>query len=398
MLTIEKTIEPSDEQWIMAIEGARNPMNSWHLMDSGVKAWEIEDGYEEEYFALGENDRKLMMNLAKAGTEHSKYRRMIPVWVTINAPLYWWKEADSYTIGKVQNSCSTMHRLTHKPFELSDFSFEHLIGNNYKEFTDVEMGDEEYSREDWFPISEHPRYLVSNFGRVLNAKTQRMLKQCVNSAGYKKVVLNGKNKYVHRLVAEACIQNPDNLPEVNHKDGNKWNNTAENLEWVSKSDNAKHAFDLGLRSVDGYTRYRVSQSCRRFSVSEVEEIKRMYDEGMTKKEIADVIGCTSSVICNLLNDKTYREIEMTPFDVARITIDHLNELRDLYLATKDKRWWWQMIQLLPTSYNQKRTVMLNYEVLAKMYRERKAHKLDEWRVLCDWIKTLPYSELITMEE
>lgn len=402
MLKIEKTVLPDSEQWIMAIQGARNPMNSWDRIDSKdilLNPNDVEFGYEPMYeFVIGDNDRKLMMSLNKGGTEHSKYRRMIPVWVTINAPLYWWKEADTYTVGKVQNSCSTMHRLTHKPFEMSDFSFDRLIGNEEKVLTDIEIGEEEYSREEWVPVSEHPRYLVSNFGRVLNAKTQRILKQCVNSAGYKKVVLNGKNKYVHRLVAEAYIQNPDALPEVNHKDGNKWNNTAENLEWVSKSENAKHAFDLGLRSVDGYTRYRVSQSCRRFSVSEVEEIKRMYDEGMTKKEISDVVGCTSSVICNLLNDKTYREIEMTPYDVARITVDHLNELRDLYLATKDKVWWWQMIQLLPTSYNQKRTVFLNYEVLAKMYRERKNHKLDEWHTLCDWIKTLPYSELITMEE
>ena len=400
MLKIEKVVLPSPEQWEIVIEGMRNPLNSWHLSDSGKEHIENPQTLNTASFQfhLGENDHKLMMGLNKGGTEHSKYRRMIPVWVTINAPLYWWKEADTYTIGKVQNSCSTMHRLTHKPFEMSDFSFDHLIGNDEKVFTDIELGEEEYSREEWIPLSEHPRYLVSNFGRVLNAKTQRILKQCVNSAGYKKVVLNGKNKYVHRLVAEAYIQNPDALPEVNHKDGNKWNNTVENLEWVSKSENAKHAFDLGLRSVDGYTRYRVSQSCRRFSVSEVEEIKRMYDEGMTKKEIADIIGCSSSVICNLLNDKTYREIEMTPYDVARITVDHLNELRDLYLATKDKRWWWQMIQLLPTSYNQKRTLFLNYEVLAKMYRERKNHKLDEWHTLCDWIKTLPYSELITMEE
>lgn len=219
MLKIEKTIEPSEEQWIMAIEGARNPMNSWHLMDSGVKAWEIEDGYEDEYFALGENDRKLMMSLNKGGTEHSKYRRMIPVGVTITAPLYWWKEADTYTVGKVQNSCSTMHKIHAKEFTLDDFSHEHLV-------------------------------------------------------------------------------------------------------------------DTGFESI------------------------------------------------RLLEN----------------IIDALNKARELFLETKSKAWWWQMIQLLPTSYNQKRTVFLNYEVLAKMYRERKNHKLDEWHTFCDWIKTLPYSELITMGE
>ena len=228
MLKIEKYLVPNEEQWVMAIEGARNPMNSWDRIDSHVgivNEADYELGYEPIYdFFLGNNDRKLMMQLAKAGTEHSKYRRMIPVWVTINAPLYWWKEADTYTVGKVQNSCSTMHKIHSKEFTLDDFSHEHLVG-----------------------------------------------------------------------------------------------------------------------SVVGFDLYPPKQE--------------------------------------LMN-----------------AIYTLNKCRKLFLETKDKVWWWQMIQLLPTSYNQKRTVFLNYEVLAKMYRERKNHKLDEWHTLCDWIKTLPYSELITMEE
>ena len=224
MLTIEKTVLPTTEQWLIAIEGARNPMNSWDRIDSQEckHMGEAQCGYMsicEEMdgcFWLGDNDRKLMMNLAKAGTEHSKYRRMIPVWVTINAPLYWWKEADTYTVGKVQNSCSTMHKIHSEEFTLDDFSIEHMTPNI-------------------------------------------------------------------------------------------------------------------LRNAFMYTLYA------------------------------------------------------------------LNDAREMFLETKDKKWWWQMIQLLPTSYNQKRTLFLNYEVLAKMYRERKNHKLDEWHTLCDWIKTLPYSELITME-
>ena len=123
----------------------------------------------------------------------------------------------------------------------------------------------------------------------------------------------------------------------------------------------------------------------------------MHCSGMTKQEIADKIGCYSSVICNILNGKTYREIEMTPYDIAKVLVDHLNELRELYLETKSKDVWWQIIQLLPSSYNQKRTIMLNYEVLANMYKSRKNHKLDEWVEFCKWIETLPYSELITGE-
>jgi hypothetical protein len=219
MLTIEKTVLPSPDQWEIVIEGTRNPMNSWDRMDSYCGFLEDElpiNPCDELFYFIGENDRKLMMSLNKGGTEHSKYRRMIPVWVTINAPLYWWKEADTYTVGKVQNSCSTMHKIHSKEFTLDDFSHEHLV-------------------------------------------------------------------------------------------------------WEAK----------------------------------------------------DFLG---------------------------VMVGYLNSCRENYLANKDKKWWWQMIQMLPTSYNQKRTVFFNYEVLAKIYRERKNHKLDEWHTFCDWIKTLPYSELITMEE
>lgn len=222
MLTINKTVLPSPEQWEIIIEGMRNPMNSWDKMDSANRAWEIDDGYEDVYFAIGENDHKLMMQLAKGGAVHAKYRRMIPVFLTINAPLYWWKEFDTYKVGTVANSCSTMHKIHAKEFTFDDFSCE-----------------------------------------------------------------------------------------------------------------------------------------------------RLYPSGRAALEHV---------------------------------IDELNHARDWFLECSHdfpddkKNDWWQMIQLLPTSYNQKRTVFFNYEVLAKIYRERKNHKLDEWHTFCDWIKTLPYSELITMEE
>lgn len=215
MLTIEKFVLPSPEQWEIIMEGMRNPKNSWGKMDSYTTKIEDPETLETadyEWF-MGENDHDLAMRLANGGSVHAKYRRMIPVWVTINAPLYWWKEADTYTVGKVQNSCSTMHKIHAKEFTLDDFSHEHLSDG-------------------------------------------------------------------------------DGLWE---------------LEWVIKC---------------------------------------------------------------------------------------LNEWRVKFLKTKDKQDWWQMIQLLPSSYNQKRTVFLNYEVLANMYKWRRHHKLDEWHTLCDWIETLPYSELI----
>jgi hypothetical protein len=217
MLKIEKTVLPSPEQWEIIIEGLRNPMNSWDKMDSHLCEYSghtacghmgrCEEGL---CYDIGEKDHNLMAKLAKGGAVHAKYRRMIPVYVTINAPLYWWKEFDTYKVGTVANSCSTMHKIHSKEFTLDDFSHEHLITG-------------------W----------------------------------------------------EECLIN---------------------------------------------------------------------------------------------------------------TIHMLNYARDRYLETKAKQGWWQMIQMLPTSYNQKRTVMLNYEVLVGIYRDRRNHKLDCWHTFCDWIETLPYAK------
>ena len=219
--------------WEHAIRGMRNPMNSWEKSDTGwigIENLEIGDHHidldmdELSVKVIGLNDHELMMKLAAGGPVHAKYRRMIVVYVDITAPLYWWKEFDTYKVGTVANSCSTMHKIHAKEFELDDFSTEHL-------------------------------------------------------------------------------------------------------------------FDV-----------------------------------------------------DSLNT------EVWSLDVIRQIIEALNVARDAFLATNDKRYWWQMIQLLPSSYNQKRTVMLNYEVLAGIYPMRKNHKLDEWREFCSWIEKLPYSEVIVGEE
>ena len=204
-----------------AIRGARNPMNSWDRMDSC---------YNNGEFEIGENDYKLLKNLTIAGPEHRKWNRMVTVTMDITAPLYWWKEYDTYKVGTVANSCSTMHKIQAKEFELDDFSYDHL-----------------YEEENGW---------------------------------------------------------------IEDKNGYKW--------------------------------------C-----------------------------CAPTCL--------------------ETTVNTLNAYRYQYNKTKDKKYWWQMIQLLPSSYNQKRTVHLNYEVLGTMYHQRRHHKLDEWHVFCDTIKTLPYSEFITRE-
>lgn len=226
--------------WEHAIRGMRNPMNSWEKSDS---EW---DGYGElDGYSIGPNDLDLMMRLRNAGTDHRKFMRMITVYVDITAPLYWWKEFDTYKVGTVANSCSTMHKIHEKEFTLEDFSCEHLI---------------EFIR-----------------GQDLNGWT---------------------------LEENDLIALPNDP-------------------------------DYGYSSV------------------------------------------------GILRD---------------IIIKALNFNREKYLETKDKKYWWQMIQLLPSSYNQKRTVMLNYEVLANIYKSRKNHKLDDWVEFCKWIETLPYSEIITGEK
>lgn len=217
MIKLEHVVLASPEQMEFIIQGLRNPMNSWDKSDSKVEPETIGD-FGEEYgslFELGPNDHSLMQRLANAGTDHRKFMRMMPVYVRITAPLYWWKEFDTYKVGTVANSCSTMHKIQNKEFTLEDFSYEQL-------------------------------------------------------------------------------------------------------------------------DMDGR---------------------------------------------NVLED----------------TIDVMNESRAYFNENKAKNNWWQMIQLLPSSYNQTRNVMMNYEVLSNIYKSRKNHKLDEWVELCAWVKTLPYQELITGE-
>ena len=222
-----------------ALHGMRNPLNSWDRADSYHTYIENpETGNRAKFeFFVGGNDHELAMRLAKSGSTHAKYRRMIVVYADITAPLYWWKEFDTYRMGVEKNSCSTMHKIQAKEFTLEDFSCEHLGF---------------YDPED-------------------------------------------ENKY-----AKTC---------------------------------------------------------------------------MTK----DLLGAF-------------------PTDILLDVIESLNKNRNEFLDNRDKLYWWQLIQLLPSSYNQKRTVMMSYEALSSMHRDRKDHKLDEWRDFCAWVKNLPYSEIITLEE
>lgn len=307
--------------WEAAIRGARNPMNSWEKSDSwfldgkyfnngaielifsnlkgehrpiNPEDFPYENGYL--HMLLGPNDHKLLMNLCKGGTEESKWRRMVHVQMDITAPLYWWKEFDTYKVGTVSDSCSTMHKIHAKEFTLYDFSHEHL-------FAAPERAD------------------IPDFENDASYKEEvKQYEEKVNEA--RKLMHEGKE-----------FTYPDKVKSTAERE----------VEWHYNNG----AYDADVEFNDDM-------------------------EEWTWAEYA--LGALNS------------------------TIYALNYYREKFLETNDKKYWWQMIQLLPSSYNQKRTIDLNYEVLASQYRQRKEHKLDEWREYCECIKTLPYSEFITMEE
>lgn len=390
--------------WEAAIRGMRNPMNSWEKSDSFMcdvahcndscehrvgEGMICDNGNLPDGIQIGPNDLDLMMRLRNAGTDHRKFMRMITVYVDITAPMYWWSEYDTYKIGTVANSTSKMHKMLAKPFEMNDFSFDKLPG--YKNEVGQYIPDFDYDKEVWTEIGK-TGYEVSDLGRIRHGN--RILAGSCHSDGYIFATIKGDQIPIHRFVATAFIPNPNNLPEVNHKDGNKMNNSVENLEWVTRSENMQHARDTGLQP-RGLSTYK-----GKFTPERREEIKNLWNSGKySRREIAKMYDVSHTCINDILNSKYQYATKVNIFEtVARPIVDTLNELRDSWLRETDeekkKRIWYSILQLLPVSYNQRRTVMLNYEVLANIYRSRRNHKLDEWHAFCDWIQTLPYSELI----
>lgn len=374
-----------------SIRGMRNPMNSWDKSDS--HAFIFPEPVNNYY--IGENDLKLMKSLSKAGSDHGKFLRFINVTLDITAPLYWWTEYDTYKVGTVANSCSKMHKLLSKPFEMVDFSFDKLPG--YKKEIKYFIPEVDELNEEWKTTVENECYMVSSKGRV--SHNGRIISGSIHNDGYIFVTIQGKQYPKHRVVAKAFIPNPEEKPFVNHIDGNKQNNQISNLEWCTQSENVKHSYENDLQP-KGLTSYR-----GKFTSEQRDEIKRLWDSGeFTRRQLADKFMVSHTCINDIINDKyKYAEKVNIYEEVARPIVDTLNELRDSWLKCESEKGkktiWYSILQLLPQSYNQKRTVQLNYQVLKAMYHARKNHKLDCWINFCKWIETLPYSkELITLEE
>lgn len=380
-----------------AIKGMRNPKESWSKSDTKYCGGII----------IGKNDMDLCKRLIKGGSEHRKFLRQIMVSVDITAPLYWWKEFDTYKVGITANSTSTMHFAHKRDFKLSDFEIdkELLINKTSELQNDVEIIVE---KEEWKDIEGYEGlYKISNSGKILKLPYTILDKESnirnykggstptpINSSGYKKCILRkegiAKNYYLHRLMAIAFIPNPNNYPVINHKDGNKLNCNLSNLEWCTHSDNDKHSLNMGLRSTSAYNKIKVGENSRRFSDEDVCEIFDMFESGMSKQEISEKFGCYSSVICNIINGKTYKAVEIDELTSIKLIIEELNYYRRMYISTKDNTYWRKMIQLIPSNYLQTRTCTMNYENLMNMYHQRKNHKLSEWHTFCDWVLTLPY--------
>ena len=378
--------------WEGAIRGARNPMNSWAKSDSG---------YVDGKYVVGENDLALMKRLVAAGSDERKFMRQILVSLDITAPRFWFAEFDTYKIATVSNSTSTMHTIHRKPFCREDFSLDYI--NKVIQNRTPIVVDREIWRETKYEgvfvsnsgkVRQSARDVTRSDGVVLHLPEREL---AVTEDDYLRVKIHTgdetHNCKLHRLMAEAFIDNPNDYPVINHIDGNKLNCNLSNLEWCSNSHNRQHACDNGLVNWSKESRKKCGIRSRKLNDEQVKKAKALREQGYTISDIAKETNSSNASISRILSGKLYVETK----DTLDLIIDNLNELRELYLETNDKGYWRQIIELLPQSYNQTRTITLNYEVLRNMYHARKHHKLLEWRELCEAIEKLPYSELITME-
>lgn len=391
-----------------AIRGMRNPVNSWDKSDTHFHyggCAECEHDSQtcidtHRYFAdcvcfnIGKNDLDLMQRLYKAGNEHRKFLRQIFVSMHITAPLYWWSEFDTYKVGIVVNSCSKMHKLLAKPFEMNDFSFDKLFG--YKIVVKQFRSEIDEENEIWIKCKENSLYEVSNQGRI--RRNKRFIYGSIHKDEYVFVNMQGMQFPLHRLVAEMFIPNFKNKPFVNHIDGNKQNNCADNLEWCTQKENIEHSIKNNLQPKN------LSTYKGKFTTEQRQQIKDQWNSGeISIRKLAEKWGVSHTCISDILNDKyLYAEKANIFKDVAVPLIDTLNEMRDSYLRCENekikKEIWYGILQLLPSSYNQKRTITMNYENVMNIINQRQYHKLDEWVNFVKYLRILPYIKEIRDEE
>lgn len=421
MIKLENVVLASPEQMEFIIEGMRNPLNSWEKSDSEFET----TGYDIVGFDLGPNDLNLMQRLAKAGTDHRKFMRMMPVYVRITAPLYWWAEADTYKIGTVRNSCSFMHKGVSKEFGISDFSIKDekiytILNPLTKKSYKLEYP---YTTDEFRIFKDHNgrTYKVYKNGYVLreafdyidnwgSGRTRHFDEAPATlyqiQGGYYCIKLSGRNgghMLLHRMVAEVWCDKRDGCNQVNHIDGDKGNNSAENLEWVTASENMQKGVKIGLYDeLSGlHHKYRIWKNSATLITPEKRlEFSMDVKKGLTCEELGikwDITPEQANSSRYIMSKSENEDLFQECYLWERI-IEELNYLRSLYLETKDEQIFQQIRCIVPQGYLQTSNVMMNYEVLANIYKSRKNHRLDEWQDFCSWIKTLPYQELITGED
>lgn len=412
-----------------AIRGMRNPLESWDKSDSYKIILEHIDEDEEmmiykkggNYF-VGKNDLELMQKLIKAGSEHRKFMRQIMVSVDITAPSYFMTELDTYKIGTVRNSTSMQHkgvshRYTIDAFEV-DEEIKEVLRIKEKEYPDIfyPYETQEYKL---YTCENGRQYEVYKNGRIFalpfsytdtKGRTRDFEKREVipskNKNGYFTLNLGGRNceKWLlHRLIAYVWIDNPNSYTTVDHLDGNKANNSVENLEWVSLEENIKREWENDLVVFDLQKAYKNWKISSKIMPDVKLKIQKLYQEGKSQKEFAEMFGVSQSqvsvIVRNAKNTSDNQELFEHCWYWEKL-IENLNVLRDKYLETKDYKYFRLIRQLMPMSYLYKSTITMNYENLLSMVHQRKNHKLTEWSVdFINWVKTLPYAnELLFMEK
>lgn len=420
-----------------ALRGMRNPKESWDKSDSGYECFFNANnpcskdcahpqchGHKDNYI-IGPNDLKLAQTLIKSGPEHRKFMRQIFVCVDITAPLYWWKEFDQYKISVTTNSMSTMHKLATTPITIDCFECKDMEG--YHKSLDLEPNPIDETTEIWKQHPEYSLYMISNQGRVKRKGyytthnrfwNEKILKNILHDDGYLVVNIltkeNTTNRIVvpvHRLVAETFISNTNNLPEVNHINGNKMWNTLDNLEWCTSSENEKHAHNNNLQVMKNTeTAMKIAKSNLKFTEEECQEIIEYYNENdVSIRECAKHFGTSHPTISDILKGVYGKKVVLSPFEEFKKIVNYCERLRCEYLETQDKSIWKTLIEILPESWLQTRTVTLNYENLLAICSkgQRRFHKLNEWSGqdkpiapnFINWARSLPYAqELIFLDE
>ena len=437
-----------------SFRGLRNPKNSWARSDSkfnvyydivrgGVTASEllkihpsayIHHKTPEGYFAdiIGDNDMKLAQKLIRADSEHRKFLRQIFVSVDITAPLYYMSELDTYKIGVSRNSTSFMHKGMSKAFEIEDFE----VGEEIAEILTCKKSERKpctitYPYEtDEYRIYENKngrKYEVYKNGRIFSAPfsytdtlgrnrffERREIKPSLTKGGYWELNIGGRQKekwLLHRLIAYVWLENPHYYETVDHINCNKNDNSAENLEWVTREENIRRQYDNGLmRSGNMHANYMNWKKSSKIDLLKKREIIEMRGRGMSQSDIAlcnNFSQSQVSVVCRGEKNSSENSDLFEQCLAWEVLLSELNNLRDKFLTTKDSSYFEQIRKLLPSSYLYKSTITMNYENIFNMVRQRKNHKLNEWSGkdnpdcpnFIAWARTLPYAqELIFLDE